>query len=112
LRSVDSILLRLETLTPQLAALPADSQAAHELKRLLSEELPELVSGYQRVPRALKGKPTLGGQTPDRQLVEGLATIDEQIEQMHARLAADDLRALATQQRYLELKYKGDKKLE
>jgi hypothetical protein len=28
---------------------------------------------------------------------------------MQARLAADDVRALATQQRYLEIKYKGDR---
>jgi hypothetical protein len=43
--------------------------------------------------------------------VEGLTTIDVAIDRLHARLAADDLRALATQQRYLEMKYKDDDKL-
>ncbi len=79
------------------------------MRRLLAEELPELVRGYQKVPRALRGQPLHGGHSPDRHVIEGLATIDEEIGRMQARLAADDVRALATQQRYLEIKYKGDR---
>jgi hypothetical protein len=105
---LDSILLRLEALAPQVETLAPDSPAAFEVRRLIGEELPELVRGYIKVPRALKSRP-VHGQSPEGHLLEGLATIDVEIERMHARLAADDLRALATQQRYLELKYKGDK---
>jgi hypothetical protein len=108
---LDSILLQLEALTPQLRALQPNKPAAEEVRRLIAEELPELVEGYQRVPPALKRQSLHGGPSPDRQLVEGLATVDEELARMHARLAVDDLHALATQQRYLESKYKGDGKI-
>jgi hypothetical protein len=109
---VDSIVLRLEALTPQLQALDPRTPAAVEVRRLLAEELPELVQGYQKVPRALQRQPLHGGHSPDRQLLEGLSTIDGEIDRMHTRLATDDLHALATQQRYLEMKYKGGGKIE
>jgi hypothetical protein len=105
---LDAITLRLEALTPQLQTLDAKQPAAQEVRRLIAEELPELVRGYQRVPTALQRQPLNGGPSPDRQLLEGLRTVEEAIGRMHAQLAADDLRAFAVQQRYLEIKYKGD----
>jgi hypothetical protein len=108
---LDTIVNKLEALAPQLAKLDPQTPAAVEVRRLLAEELPELVRGYQKVPAALQRQPLYGGPSPDRQLVEGLSTIQEEIGRMHARLAADDLHALATQKRYLEIKYKGDDKL-
>jgi hypothetical protein len=107
--TLDRILQRLDALTPQVQALDPQSPGAHEVRRLIGEELPELVRGYQRVPRAMKDKPTHGGKSPDRQIVEGLSTIDEELERVQAQLAAEDMRALATQQRYLEMKYRRDK---
>jgi hypothetical protein len=109
---LDSIVLQLEALTPQLATLDPQLPAAQELRRLLGEELPELVRGYQKVPRALQQQPLDGGASPDRQLSEGLNTVGAALGRLHERLAADDLRALATQQRYLEMKYKRDGELE
>ena len=78
-RSIDSILQRLEALTPQVRGLAPDGPAAVEVRRLIGEELPELVRGYQRVPLALKRQPVHGGRSPDQQLAEGLATMDEQM---------------------------------
>jgi len=102
---IDSIEQRIESLTPQLAALNADAPQANEVRRLLSEELPELVRGYRKVPKALVQQPLYGGATPETQLLEGLETIDKQLGRVHEQLAKDDLHALATHQRYLELKY-------
>lgn len=106
--TLDSIALRLETLKPQVSSLDPNHPDAQALRRVLAEELPDLVAGYQRVPRALQRKPLHGGPTPDQRLIEGLATLDAEIERVHTRLAAEDLHALATQQRYLEIKYEGD----
>lgn len=103
--TIDSLADRLEQLTPQVEVLPPDAPAAMEIRRLLSEELPQLVQGYRKVPRALAQQPLYGGPSPERQLLEGLDTIDKQIGRVHERLAADDLHALATHRRYLELKY-------
>jgi hypothetical protein len=105
---LDTIVSKLELLAPQLQKLDPQTPAAVEVRRLLGEELPELVRGYQKVPSTLQRQPLYGGPSPDRQLIDGLSTIEQEIGRMHTRLATDDLHALATQQRYLESKYKTD----
>ena len=107
-RQVDAISLALEQLSPQLSGLDPREPAALEVRRLIGEELPELVRGYQRVPEPLRRQPLHGGPTPDAQVTDGLATIKAEIDRMSASLASGELHALATQQRYLELKYRGD----
>ncbi|MET0283846.1 MAG: hypothetical protein ABW352_05230 [Polyangiales bacterium] len=102
---VDSIEERLEALTPQVATLAADNPSQSEVRRLLGEELPQLISGWHKVPVALRSQPLYGGSTPERQLQDGLDTIDKQIARLHEQLAKDDLHALATHQRYLDMKY-------
>ncbi len=107
-RQLDQLALSLEAIAPQLAALDPRQPEAIEARRLIGDELPELVRGYQRVPFSLRREPMNGGPSPDRQLVDGLDTIGEEIARMNARLAAGDLKALATQNRFLEIKYRGD----
>jgi hypothetical protein len=102
---LDELSDHLEAITPQVAALPSDSPSMHEVRRLLGEELPQLVSGWHKVPAALRTQPLYGGASPERQLVEGLEIIDKQLTRLHEQLAKDDLHALATHQRYLDLKY-------
>jgi hypothetical protein len=46
--------------------------------------------------------------SPDKQLVEGLHVVDAELQRMSEQLASGDLHKLATQGRYLELKYQGD----
>jgi hypothetical protein len=104
-RLVDGIGLKLETLTPQLAGLDPAEPAAAGIRKLLAQELPELIEGYARVPQNLR-KLERDGPSPDRQLLDGLSLVDRQLAEMSEDLASGDLRALATQQRYLELKYK------
>jgi hypothetical protein len=107
-RQLDGLALSLEAITPQLAALNPKQPEALEARRLIGDELPELIRGYQRVPPTLRRQPMNGGPSPDKQLIEGLGTIGEEIARMNARLADNDLKALATQNRFLEIKYKGD----
>lgn len=109
---LDAIIFRLEALTPQLRGLDPQLLEALELRRLIGEELPELVAGYQKVPYELQRKPLHGGPSPKHRLIDALVTIDEQIGRLHHRIAEGDLKNLATHQRYLEIKYKGDGKLE
>jgi hypothetical protein len=106
-RLLDGLGVRLEALAPQLATLNPAEPAAIEVRKLLADDLPELVNGYQRVPQPLR-RQARNGQSPDGQLVEGLEVIDSEIARMTAQLASGDLDKLATQGRYLELKYRGD----
>lgn len=105
---VDQIGLKLDLLEPQLATLDNDGPAAAEIRKLVGEQLPEFIKGYERVPKALRGVER-NGKTPDQQLVEGLSVIGREIDEMAAQLAQGDLDALQTQGRYLEIKYEGDK---
>ncbi|MBW4331274.1 hypothetical protein KY084_10365 [Stakelama sp. CBK3Z-3] len=103
----DSIGLKLETLAPQVAALDEREPAAAEIRKLVAEQLPELVRGYKRVPEPLR-REERNGRTPDEQLVDGLKVIDAEIAQMSSQLAQGDLDLLATRGRYLQIRYRDD----
>lgn len=100
-RLIDQIGVRLEGLAPCVQSLDEREPAAMEVRRLVGEELPELVRGYQRVPQQLRR------QGPDAQLVEGLRVVESELARMTQQLASGDLDKLATQGKYLELKYRG-----
>lgn len=107
MRLIDQIGAGLEALAPQLQTLDPREPAASEIRKLIAEELPELVEGYRRVPAALRGEGR-NGMAPDRQLLEGLEVVRSELGRMGEQLASGDLHKLATQGRYLELKYRGD----
>jgi hypothetical protein len=107
---LDAIGVRLETLAPQLARLNPQEPAAMEVRRLLSDHLPELVTGYQSIPAPLRNQPR-NGRVPDAQLVEGLSVIEQEIATMTEQLASGDLDKLAAHNRYLEIKYQEAKEL-
>lgn len=109
-RLVDGIGVKLDALGGQLQGLDPREPAAAEVRRLLGEELPELVKGYQRVPTSLR-REARDGPSPDAQLIEGLRLVDSELQRMTEQLAAGDLDALATRGKYLELKYKGDEEI-
>lgn len=104
---LDSIGMKLDVIAGQLKTLNEGEPAAAEVRKLIGEQLPELVKGYQRVPQNLRGQDRFG-QSPDKQLVDGLGLIDQEISDMSRQLAQGDLDALATRGRYLQVKYRGD----
>ena len=106
-RLADEIGIKLEAIGPQFAQLDPREPAAYEFRKLMAEELPELVEGYQRVPEPMR-REARNGTSPDKTLVEGLRVVDEELLRMSEQLASGDLNKLATQGRYLELKYRGE----
>ncbi|WP_413060908.1 hypothetical protein ACLN6N_13745 [Sphingomonas carotinifaciens] len=102
---IDRIGLRLDTLSPQLAAVSNDSAEAQEVRRLIGEQLPAFVRDYERVPDTLR-RIERNGRTPDAQLVDGLRLIEQEIADMTGRLAQTDLDSLSTRGRFLEMKYR------
>lgn len=103
----DAIGIKLDTLSAQLATLGDDEPAASEVRKLVGEQLPELIRGYSRVPEPLR-RVERNGRTPDQQLVDGLRIIDGEIAAMTQQLAQGDLDSLATRERYLQIKYQGE----
>ncbi|MFS0773325.1 hypothetical protein [Sphingomonas sp. 1P08PE] len=104
---VDRIGDRLGTLSPQLARVEPEGEAAQDIRRLVGEQLPAFVGDYARVPEPLR-RTERNGRTPDAALVDGLALIEREIAGMTERLAQGDLDSLQTRSRFLEMKYKGD----
>jgi hypothetical protein len=104
---VDQIGVRLETLSPQLGRLDDGTEDAHEVRRLIGEQLPAFVNDYARVPETLR-RVERNGKTPDAELVDGLKLIEREIADMTARLAQGDLDSLSTRGRFLEMKYRDE----
>ncbi len=59
---VDGIGVQLDLLAPQLQTLDATSPAAANIRKLVGEDLPELVAGYQRIHAGQR--PDYCGSTP------------------------------------------------
>jgi hypothetical protein len=108
---VDRISARLEAMTPQLATLDPREPAAESVRRLLSTELPRLIDHYRTIPDTLRAESRDGGVSPDARLVDALGIAETQIGRMTEQLAAGAFDELATQHRFLELKYEGDSDL-
>ncbi|HEX7693347.1 MAG TPA: hypothetical protein VF409_02595 [Sphingomonas sp.] len=107
IRVADDILHRLDGMTAQLARLDPKEPAADAVRKLLCVELPDLVTGYHAVPPSLRDRAGSGGQSADSHLVEGLGVIDAEVARMTEQLARGAFDEVATQRRYLELKYDG-----
>jgi hypothetical protein len=104
---VDGIGVKLETLSPQLATLDEREPVAAEVRKLIGEQLPELLKGYAKVPPPLRGV-ARNGRSPDAQLADALKLIDDEIGEMSAQIAQGDLDSLETRGRFLEIKYRDD----
>jgi signal transduction histidine kinase len=96
--------VRLDQLAPQLQTLDDNDPAAREVRKLVGEHLPELINGYKRIPDSLRHKEH-AGKTPAQQLVDGLKTIDREIETMTGQISRGELDKLAVRGRYLEIRY-------
>jgi len=107
-RLLDGIEARLGAMAPQLAGLDVRSPAANAVRRLLATELPGLVEGYKRLPPTQRTQQRDDGRSPDAHLLHGLALVDAEIDRMTGQLARGAFDELATQSRFLELKYEGD----
>lgn len=103
---VDQIGLQLDALGTQLDGIDQNAPAAADVRKLVGEHLPELVSSYTAIPRHLRGEER-AGRTPDQQLVESLGKISTEIDSVTRQLASGALDNLAIKTRYLEYKY-GD----
>ena len=101
---VDQIGLQLDALGLQLDGLTDNAPAALEVRKLVGEHLPELVSTYTSIPRHLRGEAS-GGRTPDQQLAESLGKISTEIDSVTRQLAAGAIDNLAIKTRYLDYKY-------
>ncbi len=101
---VDQIGYQLDALGQQLDGLADNTPAAVEVRQLVGDHLPELVSTYTAIPRHLRGEAS-GGRSPDQQLTESLGKISTEIDSVTRQLASGAIDNLAIKTRYLDYKY-------
>ena len=105
-RLVDQIGVQLDALGLQLHGV-SEQPATLEVRKLVGEHLPEMISTYRRIPAHLRNEMRADGRSPSEQLSDGLGKISGEIDQITRQLAAGDLDSLAVRGRFLDYKY-GD----
>lgn len=103
---VDQIGVQLDALGLQLEGV-AEQPATREVRKLVGEHLPEMISTYRRIPAHLRREMRPDGRSPEEQLNDGLGKISGEIDLITRQLAAGDLDKLAVRGRFLDYKY-GD----
>ena len=103
---VDQLGVQLDALGLQLEGLDDKQPAVAEVRKLVGEHLPELVSTYTSIPRHLRGE-ARGGRSPDDELTASLGKISAEIDSVTRQLADGQIDKLAIRTRYLDYKY-GD----
>ncbi len=103
----DTIGERIAALGPQLEVLNTAAPQAAELRRLVGEELPELINSYTRVPVSMR-RTDRNGRVAETELIDGMRLLDRQIDALSHDIAGQDMDRLSSHKRYLELRYEGD----
>ena len=104
---VGKIGVQLDALGLQLDGIDQNHPAAHEVRTLVGETLPEMVDSYRRIPQHLRTEQR-SGATPDEQLASGLGKISDELGRVTRQLAEGSLDDLAVKTRYLDYKYGED----
>ena len=95
---------KLDLLAMQLDRLGEDAPAVAQVRALVGEHLPEVVSAYTAIPAPLRAAKQ-GGSTPDEQLAQSLTRIGGEIDSVTRQLAEGAIDRLAIQTRFLDMKY-------
>lgn len=101
---IDHIGGQLDVLGVQLEGLAENRPEAIDIRKLIGETLPDIVSTYTRIPAHLRAERQAAG-TPDEQVTESLGRISGEIDQITRALAAGEIDGLAVRTRYLGYKY-------
>jgi hypothetical protein len=107
LPAADAIVARLDELQPHLGALDPASTLAGDARRLIGEHLPRLIDSYLALPDADRG-PRSESST---RFTESLAIVAEEMDRLLDRCCRDRHARFETQSRFIETRYKEDKRL-
>ncbi|PLK24458.1 hypothetical protein [Novosphingobium sp. TH158] len=101
---VNHIGLQLDGLGAQLKDIDPLHPAVGEVRKLVGEHLPQVVEGYRRIPEHLRYEDR-AGTNPNKQFMESLGLISNEIDSVTRQLATGAIDDLAIKTRYLDYKY-------
>jgi hypothetical protein len=100
--ALDVILVHLADLPPFLALLHPNETLAWDARRLLGDHLPRLVDAWCSLPAVTRERDS----EARRRLVEGLATLADELSRLTAEVSRDERMRLEAQSRFVESRYK------
>jgi hypothetical protein len=103
-KAVSYIGLQLDGLQQQLVEVDQKHPTAAQIRKLVGEDLPDMIDGYRKIPEHLRYEER-AGSTPNKQLMDGLDLISKEIDSVTRQLAQGSLDDLAIKTRYLEYRY-------
>jgi hypothetical protein len=95
---------QLDSLALQLDRADDAAPALGQIRQLVGEHLPSLITTYTAIPANLRNQ-AHAGATPDEQLTQSLTKISSEIDSVTRQMAEGKLDALAIQTRFLDYKY-------
>jgi len=104
LNLVGQIGSQLDGLALQLDRTDDAAPALAQIRQLVGEHLPSLITTYTAIPPHLRSQ-AHAGTTPDEQLTQSLTKISTEIDSVTRQMAEGKLDALAIQTRFLDYKY-------
>lgn len=103
---VDAIGVQLDALGLQLEKVGEEQPAIRDVRKLVGEHLPGVVSAYTSIPAHLRQEQQ-AGRSPDQDLADSLGKISAEIDNVTRQLASGQIDQLAVTTRFLDYKY-GD----
>jgi hypothetical protein len=100
--ALDSILVHLGELPPRLAVLDPNETRAWDARRLIGDHLPRLVDAWCSLPALTRERDREAGQ----RLLDGLATLAEELTRLFVEVSREERMRLETQSRFIEARYK------
>lgn len=101
---VNHIGLQLDALGMQLKDVDPLHPAVGDVRKLVGQHLPQVVDGYRKIPDHLRYEDR-AGSTPNKQFMESLGLISNEIDSVTRQLASGAIDDLAIKTRYLDYKY-------
>ncbi|WP_239804902.1 hypothetical protein [Croceicoccus hydrothermalis] len=105
---LDTIGAQLDGLGVQMEGLDENTPAMREVRKLVTEHLPEMVSSYTAIPPHLRQDARDGGTTPAQQVTDGLSRISAEIDSVTRQLAEGAIDDLAIRTKFLDYRYGQD----
>jgi hypothetical protein len=104
LPAVDTILLRLNELRPDLSSLSVDTPIGGETQRLIGQHLPRLVDTYLALPIATRD----AGSENSRRFAESLNIVADELGRLASEVHRDRNSDFDTHRRFIETRYKDE----
>jgi len=104
---IEDIGVKLDALGLQLDRADQREPVIGEVRKLVGEHLPGVVTAYTAIPAPLRSEQQ-AGRSPDEDLADSLGTISAEIDNVTRQLAAGQIDQLAITTRFLDYKYGGD----